>query len=63
MGNCRLVTLTSIPRKVMKQKILETISRYKKEQVVQWTCGISITGDTQNSSGHCFGQPVLADPL
>lgn len=61
LGNCRLVSLISIPGKVMEQLILETISRYMKKQVAQRSCGISTNGDIQNPTGHCLGQPIPAD--
>ncbi|KAK4826876.1 hypothetical protein QYF61_011995 [Mycteria americana] len=34
LENCRLVTLTSIPSKVMEQVILETISKHMKDKKV-----------------------------
>lgn len=49
-GNCRLVSLTSVPGKAMEQLILETISKYLKDKM---------TGSSQQ--GFLVGRSCLTD--
>lgn len=44
-----------------KTKLLYCEDDQTLEQASQRGCGVSVLGDTQNLTGHGFGQPAVAD--